>query len=82
MSPAVNLTEFSEDELTDLIKNAGDRRDELRQSREHEAATGLYGSKGQDVRNPNHGAISAPTPNEVKRDGPAHGVTDTVQSTG
>lgn len=74
MSPAINLTDFSEDELTDLIKQAGDRRDELRESREREAGIGRYGSKGQDVRDPDHGAITAPTPNEVKEDAPAHGV--------
>ena len=53
------------------------RRDTLRMSREREAGTGLYGTRGQDVRDPAHGAIPVPTPNEVKADGPAHGLAQT-----
>jgi hypothetical protein len=69
-----DLSDFSEDELSDLIDEATGRRDELRASREREAAVGLYGSKGQDVRDPGHGTIPVPTPNEVKDTGPEHGV--------
>ena len=72
--PALDLSDFSEDELSDIIKNATLRRDELRQSREREAGPGRYGSIGQDVRNPAHGTIPVPTPNEVEDVGPAHGV--------
>ena len=72
--PELDLTDFSEDQLSDLIDDATHRRDELRESREREASLGRYGSDGQDVRNPDHGAIPAPTPNEVEDVGPAHGV--------
>lgn len=72
--PELDLSDFSEDQLSDLIDDATLRRDELRESREREAEVGLYGSKGQDVRDPDHGTIPVPTPNEVKADGPAHGV--------
>ena len=72
--PIIELSDFSEDQLSDLIDEATQRRDELRRSREREAATGLYGSKGQDVRDPTHGVIPVPTPNEVKDVGPEHGI--------
>jgi hypothetical protein len=71
-----DLADFSEDELGDLIAKASSRRDELREAREREAGIGPYGSKGQDVRNPQHGAISAPTPNEVEAVGPEHGLEE------
>jgi len=73
MAPELDISEFSEDELTDLIHAAKDRRDELRDARQREAATGPSGAKGQDVHNPDHGAIAAPTPNEVEEVGPEHG---------
>lgn len=73
MAPALDISEFSEDELTDLIHAAKDRRNELRDAREREAGTGPYGSKGQDVHDPDHGAIAAPTPNEVEEVGSEHG---------
>lgn len=76
MNPPFNLSELSEDELTDLIDEATRLRDTLRESREREAGIGPYGSKGQHVRDPDHGAIAAPTPNEVEEVGPAHGVED------
>lgn len=68
-----DLSDFSEDELQDVIDDATHRRDELRESREREARIGPYGSKGQDVRDPAHGVIPVPTPNEVEAVGPAHG---------
>lgn len=74
--PAVDLSEFSEDELTGLIADATARRDALCRNREREAATGRFGSKGQDVLDPDHGPISAPTPNAVKEVAPEHGVSD------
>jgi hypothetical protein len=73
MAPALDISEFSEDELTDLIRTAEHRRDALREAREREAGIGPYGSKGQDVHDPDHGAIAAPTPNEVEAVGAAHG---------
>ena len=76
--PALDLSDFSEDELSDIIDDATHRRDELRESREREAGPGRYGSIGQDVRNPDHGTIPVPTPNEVEDVGPAHGVDDAM----
>lgn len=73
---ALALSEFSEDELTDVIEEATRLRDRLRESRRHEAEIGPYGSKGQDVRDPHHGVIPVPTPNEVEVVGPAHGVEE------
>lgn len=78
MSPSFDLSDFSEDELSDIIDDATHRRDELRESREREARPGRYGSIGQDVHNPDHGTIPVPTPNEVEDVGPAHGVADDV----
>lgn len=70
------LSEFSEDELTDVIEEATRLRENLRKSRKREAAIGPYGSKGQDVRDPDHGVIPVPTPNEVEKVGPAHGIEE------
>ena len=72
--PELDLSNLSEDELSDLIDDASRRRDELRESREREAGAGRYGSVGQDVRDPKHGVIPVPTPNEVEDVGPQHGV--------
>lgn len=80
MAQHLELSELSEDELTDLIGKATRRRNELRESRAREAAVGPYGSKGQDVRNPDHGPISAPTPNEVSAVGPTHGAEKKIRS--
>lgn len=74
--PALDLSDFSEDELSDVIDEATQRRDELRESRVREAGIGRYGSSGQNVRNPDHGTIPTPTPNEVEDVGPTHGVDD------
>lgn len=73
MAKTFDLTDFSEDELTDLIDEATSLRQSRRSDRERELAPAADGSKGQDVRDPAHGAITAPTPREVKEDGPAHG---------
>lgn len=77
--PAPDLSDFSEDELSDLISDATHRRDALRESRERETVTGRYGTSGQDVRDPGHGTIPVPTPNEVKEVGPTHGVDDVAR---
>lgn len=76
--PAIDISDFSEDELGDLIAEASRRRNELRESRESEARTGPSGSVGQDVRAPEHGVITAPTPNSVEEDAPEHGVNQST----
>jgi hypothetical protein len=76
MPMLIDLTVLSEDELNDLISEASERRNALRESRERESRVGLYGSSGQDVHDPKHGVIPVPTPNEVKAVGPLHGVGD------
>lgn len=73
MPNTFDLTDYSEGELTSLIDEATRLREELRNSREQENTTAADGSKGQDVRNPDHGVITAPTPKDVKEEGPAHG---------
>lgn len=70
----IEISDLSEDELSDLIDEATRRRDGLRESRVREAAIGPTGSIGQNVRDPDHGTIPVPTPNEVKEDGPLHGL--------
>lgn len=79
--PALDLSDFSEDQLSDLIADATSRRTELRESRQRESVPGRYGSNGQDVRDPGHGVIPVPTPNEVEDVGPAHGVEDAARQT-
>lgn len=74
MTPTFDLTSLSEDELTHFIDEATSLRNTLAESRERELTKGTDGSMGQDVRDPNHGVIPAPTPREVKEEGPAHGV--------
>lgn len=75
MATTINLSDLSEQELTALIDEATSLRQTRRNSREHERATAADGSKGQDVKDPNHGVITAPTPRSVKEEGPAHGAT-------
>ncbi|MBP1861194.1 hypothetical protein [Rhizobium herbae] len=77
-----DLSDFSEDELTALIDEATRLRQTRRSSRDRELSPAADGSKGQDVRDPNHGAITAPTPREVKEEGPAHGVPHKARGTG
>lgn len=79
VSQVQELSVLSEDELTNLIEAATQRRETLRNSRKREAEIGPQGSKGQDVRNPDHGVVPVPTPSEVKAVGPAHGVDGTPQ---
>jgi hypothetical protein len=70
-----DLSDLSEQELTALIDEATSLRQTRRESREHERSTAADGSKGQDVHDPNHGVITAPTPREVKEEAPAHGAS-------
>lgn len=79
MAKTFDLSDFSEDELTRLIDEATSLRHTLRQSRERELPAAVDGSRGQDVRDPDHGVIPVPTPREVKEEGPAHGA---VRQTG
>jgi hypothetical protein len=75
MATTFDLSDLSEGELTALIDEAVSLRETLRTSRERERTTAVDGSKGQDVNDPNHGVITAPTPRQVKEEGPAHGAT-------
>lgn len=74
MTKTFDLSDFSEDELTDLIDEATRLQQARRQSSDRELPTGAAGSKGQDVGGPDHGVIPTPTPRDVKDEGPAHGV--------
>ena len=76
MSRTFDLSDFSEEELTALIDEATRLRDARRESRDRELPMGTDGSKGQDVRDPDHGVIPTPTPRDVKEEGPAHGVPE------
>ena len=73
MSRTFDLSNFSDEELASFIEEATTLRDTRRESRDRELRTGADGSKGQDVRDPDHGAIPTPTPRDVKEEGPAHG---------
>lgn len=73
MSRNFDLSGCSEKELASLIDEAQAMRQKLRDSREREGAAAADGSKGQDVHDPEHGAITAPTPREVKDEGRRHG---------
>ena len=81
MANTFDLSAFSDDELTTLINEATGLRDSRRGSRERELTPAADGSKGQDVHNPEHGVITAPTPREVKEEGPAHGVPSSSRRT-
>ncbi|MDK4742680.1 hypothetical protein PH547_27705 [Rhizobium sp. CNPSo 3464] len=78
MTKTFDLSELSEEELTALIEEATTLRDIRRESRDRELATGADGSRGQDVKDPDHGAITTPTPRDVKEEGPAHGAPGKV----
>ncbi len=81
MAETFDLSAFSDDELTALIDEATGLRNTRRDSRERELATAADGSKGQDVRDPEHGVITAPTPRDVKEEGPAHGAPESSPGT-
>lgn len=76
MAKTFDLSDLSEGELTVLIDEATSLRQTRRESRDHERSTASDGSKGQDVHDPDHGVITAPTPREVKEEGPAHGAPE------
>ncbi len=83
MAKTFDLSDYSEDELTHLIDEATSLRQTQRDSRERELPTASDGSKGQDVQDPGHGVITAPTPRAVEEEGPAHGGPEkTVGATG
>ncbi|MCV9963386.1 hypothetical protein OIU34_15885 [Pararhizobium sp. BT-229] len=71
-----DLSDFSEAELTTLINEATTLLHRRHNSRAHELSKAADGSKGQDVHDPDHGVITAPTPREVKEEGPAHGAPE------
>lgn len=75
MATTFDISDLSEQELTTLIDEATRRRQTLQDSRQQERPAAADGSKGQDVKDPDHGAITAPTPRSVKEEAPAHGAT-------
>lgn len=81
MARTFDLSDFSEDELTTLIDEATSLRRTRRASRDRELSPAADGSKGQDVKDPDHGVITAPTPRDVRKAGPAHGVPEKAQGT-
>ncbi|TCU07007.1 hypothetical protein [Rhizobium sullae] len=76
MTKTFDLSEFSDEDLASLIEEARTLQDSRRASRNRAHAAGVGGSKGQDLKNLDHGAIPTPTPREVKDEGPAHGVPE------
>lgn len=76
MAKTFDLSDLSEAELTTLIDEATTLRHRRRSSRERETPTAADGSKGQDVHDPDHGVITAPTPREVKQEGSARGAAE------
>lgn len=73
MAKTFDLSDFSEEELSQLIDEATSLRHTLSRSRERELPVAADGTQGQDVHDPDHGVIPVPTPREVKEEGPAHG---------
>ncbi|OJF95561.1 hypothetical protein [Pararhizobium antarcticum] len=73
MDKRIDLSDLSQNELSNVIDEAKDVQQTRQDSRERELPTAADGSKGQDVHDPDHGVITAPTPREVKEEGPAHG---------
>lgn len=59
-----NLTAMSTDELDRLISDATRER-QIRREPE-EGLTTVDGLRGQDVSDPDHGAITTPTPHQVR----------------
>ncbi|MDO9416181.1 hypothetical protein [Pararhizobium sp.] len=81
MAKTFDLSDLSENELTALIDEATSLRETQRSSRSREEPRAADGSKGQDVHDSDHGVITAPTPREVREEGPAHGVQETARRT-
>lgn len=76
MRKTFDLSDLSEEELNTLIKDATILQNARRENRERERPTETDGSKGQDVNDPDHGAIPTPTPRDVKDAGRGHGVPE------
>ncbi len=75
MASPFDLSGMSETELTDLIEAANMERNRRRVESARERMPDENGSMGQDVDDPNHGAITTPTPHAV-RDHAAEHSTD------
>jgi hypothetical protein len=76
MAGTFNLANLSDEELNTLVNEATKLRDFRRENQSRENAVDADGAKGQDVRDPDHGVITSPTPREVREEGLAHGVPD------
>lgn len=63
-----DLSAMTEDELDQLIANA--TRERRTRSNPDERAADENGVRGQDVNDPNHGAITTPAPHQVRDHGP------------
>ncbi len=66
MASPFDLSALSETELTDLIEAANMERNRRRVESARERMPDENGSMGQDVNDPNHGAITTPTPHAVR----------------
>jgi hypothetical protein len=66
MTSPFDLSGLSEAELTDLIEAANMERNRRRVDSQRERMPDENGSMGQDVDDPNHGAITTPTPHAVR----------------
>lgn len=64
-----DLTAMTEDELDRLIADASRER-RTRGRKPDERAADADGVRGQDVNDPNHGAITTPAPQQVREHGP------------
>lgn len=63
-----DLSAMTEDELDRLIADA--KRERSTRSDPSERAADADGVRGQDVNDPNHGAITTPAPHQVREHGP------------
>jgi hypothetical protein len=70
MTSPFDLSALSETELTDLIEAANMERNRRRVESARERMPDENGSMGQDVNDPNHGAITTPTPHAVRDHAP------------
>ncbi len=70
MASPFDLSALSETELTDLIEAANMERNRRRVESARERMPDENGSMGQDVNDPNHGAITTPTPHAVRDHAP------------
>ncbi len=64
-----DLSAMTEDELDQLIA-AATRERGTRSAARHEGVLTEGGVRGQDVNDPNHGAITTPTPHHVREHAP------------